>query len=189
MLSQNKENKEKKVKSKPSSSPKPKQEPFYDLSLSWDGEADCDISALQLGQNLSLLDGEKHNIVYYEDGFQSSLDNSIKKGSDHRDGDEEGFDEQLRIYPTRANSKVKRVIILASIYKGYTFKDVPKSVLTIADSNGNQLKSYDFQSEKKAIAVGYFEITDKKWTFKKLNKGFKDLETAIMHYADGIKGE
>lgn len=175
------------------------------VTLSWDGDADLDISAFLVGED-GLIEDDA-DFVYYNSAKRSesfdpakfgsknawkeqtvpvSADGSVMGAHDERTG---GNAERMQVDLGKVGSNIKEIIFCSTIYNaGKTFGDVqnPRVIVT-DDTNGVELCSYkldeQFTTQKACVAASLEINSDYEWEFKAESRPAADFESLIEIYA------
>ena len=175
------------------------------VTLSWEGDADLDISAFLVGEDGLILDDA--DFVFYGSAKRSepfdpakfgsknawkeqtvpvSADGSVMGAHDERTG---GNAEKMSVDLGKVGSAIKEIIFCSTIYdEGKTFGDVQNPCVTITDdTNGVELCRYkldeQFTTQKACVAASLEINTDYEWEFKADSRPAADFESLIEIYA------
>ena len=175
------------------------------VTLSWDGDADLDISAFLVGEDGLILDDA--DFVYYNSAKRSepfdpakfgsknawkeqtvpvSADGSVMGAHDERTG---GNAEKMHVDLGKVGSAIREIIFCSTIYdEGKTFGDVQNPCVTVTDdTNGVELCSYkldeQFTTQKACVAASLGINADYEWEFKAESRPAADFESLIEIYA------
>ena len=175
------------------------------VTLSWDGDADLDISAFLVGEDGLILDDA--DFVYYNSAKRSepfdpakfgsknawkeqtvpvSADGSVMGAHDERKG---GNAEKMQVDLGKVGSAIKEIIFCSTIYDaGKTFGDVQNPCVIVTDvTNGTELCSYkldeQFTTQKACVVASLVINADYEWEFKAESRPAADFESLIEIYA------
>lgn len=175
------------------------------VTLSWDGEADLDISAFLVGEDGLIMDDA--DFVYYNSAKRSepfdpakfgnknawkeqtvpvSADGSVMGAHDERKG---GNAEKMQVDLSKVGSAIKEIIFCSTIYdEGKTFGAVQNPRVIVTDiTNGAELCSYkldeQFTTQKACVVASLLVNDDYEWEFKAESRPAADFESLIDIYA------
>ena len=175
------------------------------VTLSWDGDADLDISAFLVGEDGLILDDA--DFVFYGSAKRSepfdpakfgnknawknqtvpvSADGSVMGSHDERTG---GNAEKMEVDLSKVGGAIKEIIFCSTIFTdGKTFGDIQNPVITVTDvTNGNELCSYrldeQFTTQKASVAASLAINSEYEWEFKAESRPAADFESLIEIYA------
>ena len=175
------------------------------VTLSWDGDADLDISAFLVGEDGLILDDA--DFVFYGSAKRSepfdpakfgsknawkeqtvpvSADGSVTGAHDERTG---GNAERMRVDLGKVGSGIREIIFCSTIYdEGKTFGEVQNPRVTVTDdTNGVELCSYkldeQFTTQKACVAASLEINAEYEWEFKADSRPAADFESLIEIYA------
>lgn len=175
------------------------------VTLSWEGDADLDISAFLVGEDGLIMDDA--DFVYYNSAKRSepfdpakfgnknawkeqtvpmSADGSVMGAHDERKG---GNAEKMQVDLGKVGGAIKEIIFCSTIYdEGKTFGDVQNPCVTVTDvTNGAELCSYkldeQFTTQKACVVASLVVNADYEWEFKAESRPAADFESLIEIYA------
>ena len=175
------------------------------ITLSWDGDADLDISAFLVGEDGLITDDA--DFVFYNSQNRSepfdpakfgnknawkqqtvpvSADGSVMGAHDERTG---GNAEKMTVDLGKVGAAIKEIVFCSTIYdEGVTFGDVQAPCVTVTDvTNGAELCSYkldeQFTSQKACVVASLVLNDDYEWDFKAESRPAADFESLIEIYA------
>ena len=170
---------------------------------------DCDVSAILLGNDGKILNGDTKNFVYY--GLAEKPGNPFQHESgcvthtgDNLTGDGDGDDEILIIDTSLIPEGTQEISIIVTIYeakeKGQNFGSIRDAVVHIHPANADNSPrlgdatinaQYDLNEDYSlftALQVGSIYLKNGEWRFDAVGQGFKaDLRGVLEQYGAPVK--
>jgi tellurium resistance protein TerD len=151
------------------------------IALSWDqctidGQLpDCDVSALMLKSDNSLLDNSY--IVFYNNKL--SGDSAVQHNGDNRTGAGDGDNETIDVDLQKVSAQVVQICFTISIYNaevGFNFSNVTNATVRISDlANNNILCEYSLNEsfpDADTLNIGRLYKYENEWNFEALGDAY-----------------